>query len=244
MLGLCYHAVGEARCGGVVRPDELAWQLGWARRRGYRPARFTDAVLAAGGGERVLAVTFDDGYASVISHALPILSRLDMVGTVFPRFDRLGQPGWLSCDDLERLLGEGWEIGSHTLTHPRLPALPQPALEHELRESKRELERELGVRCRAVAYPLGEADGRVVAAAAEAGYEAGAALLGVPAPAGPLAWARAGIDGNEGRVAFRLRVARPVRRLRRSPVASRLWHTVRSPRAEEHRRGVEPQSTA
>jgi peptidoglycan/xylan/chitin deacetylase (PgdA/CDA1 family) len=221
-LVLCYHAVGDLHAGGVVPPRELAWQLETLLGRGYRSGTFSEVVRGAAHGGRALAVTFDDGYASVITDALPILTRLGLVGTVFPRLDRLGQAGSLTSADLVRLRDAGWEIGSHTLTHPQLTALDDRSLEHELRESKHRLEAEIGAPCSAIAYPRGEADRRVVAAAAAVGYEAGAALLGVPVcAAGPLAWPRVGVDGRDGRLMFRLRVSRPLRFLRRSRLGAR-----------------------
>ena len=182
---------------------------------------FTDAVLGRARG-RSLAVTFDDGHASVLDQALPVLARHGLVGTVFPRLDELGREGWLGVADLTALLAAGWEVGSHTLTHARLTTLTDGALQHELAESKRELERLLEVPCRSIAYPRGEADARVIAAAAAAGYEAGAAVSGVPVEYGSLAWPRVGVHGQEGRLLFRVRVSRPFRAVRSSPRATRL----------------------
>ena len=139
-----------------------------------------------------MAVTFDDGHASVLDQALPMLARHGFVGTVFPRLDVLGSPGSLSQPGLEALVAAGWEVGSHTLTHRNLTTLDDAELERELAGSKRELEALLGRPCRSIAYPRGDADERVLAAAAAAGYEAGAALYGVPVPQGRLGLAAGG----------------------------------------------------
>lgn len=53
-------------------------------------------------------------------------------------------------------------IGSHTLTHPVLPSLPDAALERELGESRRMLEEKLGRPVASFAYPNGDYDARVL----------------------------------------------------------------------------------
>lgn len=225
-LVLCYHAVGDVGAGAFVPPQELDWQLGTLVAQGYRPACFADAVLGTIPG-RVLAISFDDGYVSVQDEALPVLAKYGLVGTVFPRLDRLNDAGFVTGAGLERLVEAGWEVGSHSLTHRRLTTLDDDELWHELGASKREIERLTGRLCRSIAYPFGDADGRVIAAAGAAGYEAGAALLGVPVDAGPLAWPRVGVHGLEGRLRFRLRTSRPVRAFRCSSPGARLVHTLR-----------------
>jgi peptidoglycan/xylan/chitin deacetylase (PgdA/CDA1 family) len=75
----------------------------------------------------------------------------------------------------------GIEIGSHTLTHPRLPDLPVERLVWELGESKRVLESWLGVPVTSLAYPYGAVDERVKRAAQQAGYE-----LAVATNSGPI----------------------------------------------------------
>src|SRR2546423_1506780 len=72
--------------------------------------------------------------------------------------------------------GAGWEIGSHTRSHPHLPALPPDSLEEELKGSRERLEDALGLPCRSIAYPYGDVNRRVVRAAERAGYEAAGTL--------------------------------------------------------------------
>lgn len=225
-LVLCYHGVGDIAAGAFVHPHDLDWQLGWLVGRGYRPATFSDAVLGSPEG-RVLAVTFDDGHISVLDEALPILARHGLVGSVFPRLEELGRPESLALADLERLVSVGWEVGSHTLTHPlRLTTLTDDELRRELGASKSEWEHLLGIPCRAIAYPRGDADERVIKAAAVAGYGAGAGVLGVPIPWGTLGWPRVGVHGSEGSLLFRLRVSRTLRYLRMSDRGARLVSAI------------------
>jgi len=242
-LVLCYHAVSERwRATLAVHPRQLEEQLRGLARRGYRARTFSEALAAPAGG-RELAVTFDDAYRSVFELAFPIMSTLGMPATVFVPTALVGSgapmswPGidqWLdgpyasqltgmSWAQLAALADAGWEVGSHTRSHARLPELDDDALAQELRGSREECEARLGRPCRALAYPYGAVDARVVAAAHEAGYRFAAAL---PARLGGeqrLRWSRVGVYPRDGLLRFRVKVSPSVRRLR----ASRAWPTIR-----------------
>lgn len=236
VIVLCYHAVSPRWDADLsVTPDALDRQIGHLRSRGWKATTFTDAVLGRASG-RVLAITFDDAFASVARYAAPILARHGVPATVFAPTSfmdgaaDLAWPGtahWQhsSCaqeltamewSDLRGLAEAGWEIGSHTCTHPRLTTLDDARLRVELTESRERCARELGRPCRSIAYPYGDVDARVAAAAAAAGYEAGAKLASDLRTEGPLRFPRVGIYHPDGWPRFRLKVAGPVRRLRRS----------------------------
>lgn len=226
-LVVCYHAVSEEWPAQIaVTPERFEQQLRLLVGRGYRGATFTEAVTAPPH-RKTLAVTFDDGVRSVLELAQPVLAGLGLPATVFVPTDFVGSgepmrwPGieeWrggpherelvpLGWDELRRLRGEGWEIGSHTRSHPRLVTLDDDALAEELRGSRARLEAELGEPCRSFAYPFGEVDERVIAAAGAAGYEAACTLLESDAGASALSWPRVGIWRSDGPASFRLKLA-------------------------------------
>ncbi len=201
-LVLGYHAISAGwPCTLAVSPQALEEQLERVVRRGYRGVTLTEMVTERPRGP-VVVVTFDDAYRSVPELALPILQRLGLRGTVFaPTSHMDGTPmhwpgidGWLDTehrseltgctwDELAVLARAGWEIGSHTCTHARLPALGDAPLADELLRSRQECEQRLGAPCRTIAYPYGDSDARVAAAAAAAGYVA--TVGGPPSPGGP-----------------------------------------------------------
>lgn len=247
VLVLCYHAVSPTWSAALsVTPERLRDQLARLVARGYRGATFTQAVLEQRSG-RVLCVTFDDAYASVLTEALPILDELGLPGTVFAptayigRGEPMAWPGierWLETpdrgelvplgwDDLARLQERGWEIGSHTRSHPRLTQLDDDELERELEESRRELESRLGG-CTSLAYPYGDLDDRVVEAARRAGYFAAGALPSRLAAPSKLAWPRLGVYHDDGPVTFALKVSRTVRLLRRTSAWNLAHRAVRA----------------
>ena len=217
-----------------VTPERMREQLGALARRGYRGATFLEAATNPPA-DRTVAVTFDDSYRSVAALGRQILDELGWPGTVFVPTDYAGADGprgwdgtdhWLDTphaaelqpmawEELAALRDAGWEIGSHTRSHPHLTGCSDAELAAELGGSKADCERELGSPCETVAYPYGEHDGRVVAAAIEAGYAAAAAL---PARAERRpqrhAYPRVGVWADTGALRFWLKASPLVRRLR------------------------------
>lgn len=232
VLILCYHSLSETWPAPTsVRPGDFECQLEDLLGRGYRPMTFTGA-LTAPAGERALAVTFDDAHRSVLELAAPAMARLGVPGTVFVPTDYAGSGRpmawdgydvWLGTEheeelrcmgweELRALAERGWEVGSHTRTHPRLPELGCEEIRAELTESRRRCEERLGAPCRSIAYPYGEYDDRVVRVAREAGYSFGATVPRGPRAPLPLAWPRVGVYHGEG--ARRVRLRARSRRLR------------------------------
>ena len=235
VLVLCYHGVSETWPADIaVTPHDLDAQLQRLVRNGYRGATFTEAVTSPPS-ERTLAVTFDDAYLSVLELAFPILEALELPGTVFVVTDFAdterslvwdGIDMWadgehadelrgLSWDQLAGLDAAGWEVGSHTRTHPRLTRLSDEALDEELAASRAACERALGHPCRSIAYPYGDVDRRVVAAAGRAGYlTAGSLPSRLDSNPSVLDWPRIGIYRGDSMGRFGLKTSTAVRRLR------------------------------
>ena len=234
VLVLCYHAVSERWPAMLsVTPHRLERQLRLLVGRGYRGVTFHQAVTSPPA-PRTVAVTFDDAFESVLELGLPILSRLGLPGTVFvpSAFPGSKQPmawpgidEWLggpyerelvpmSWDELNGLADAGWEIGSHTRTHPRLTELSDAELEAELTGSREQCEAMLGRSCPSIAYPYGDHDARVIEAAGRCGYESAATLPGPLHEPSPLRWPRVGVFGIDHSLRFRAKVSPTVRRLR------------------------------
>jgi peptidoglycan/xylan/chitin deacetylase (PgdA/CDA1 family) len=80
----------------------------------------------------------------------------------------------LTLSEIKRLLAAGMEIGSHTITHPKLSQLPAESSWREVVESRSELEKALGVPVWSIAYPFGGTDSvssRELQMAERAGYD-------------------------------------------------------------------------
>lgn len=238
-LTLCYHGVSPTWPAILsVTPERLAGQVEALLRRGYRTTTFSELAAGTPAG-RELAITFDDAYRSVIELGLPVLERLGVAATLFVPTAHPGTelpmlwPGieeWaggeherelvpMGWDEVRALRDAGWEIGSHTVTHPRLTDLGDDALAAELGESRERLEDELGQRCRSIAYPYGDVDARVVAVARAAGYDTGAALPKPPHGRRDLEEPRVGVWRGDGSLRFAVKVSPLARRLRGGPLA-------------------------
>jgi peptidoglycan/xylan/chitin deacetylase (PgdA/CDA1 family) len=234
VLVLCYHAVSESwRDPLSVTPERFASQLRALVDRGYRGVTFTEAVTGSPNG-KVMAVTFDDAYKSVHDLAFPIMSKLRLVGTTFAVTDFVDReqpmvwPGidqWvggpherelLSVSRLEvgRLLEAGWEVGSHTCSHPHLSKLEDGALAGELERSRLACERLTGAPCTSLAYPYGDFDERVVDAVGAAGYKAAGTLTARFENGRPLEWPRVGVYSSDDARRFRIKVSPAVRHVR------------------------------
>jgi peptidoglycan/xylan/chitin deacetylase (PgdA/CDA1 family) len=235
VLVLCYHAVSAKFPASLsVSPNALREQLSMLVRHGYRGATFSSALSEPHPG-MTLAVTFDDAYRSVIELGFPILSELGLPGTVFAPTAYIGTerpmrwPGidrWhgtaheselvpCSWSELEMLVDAGWEVGSHTRTHPRLPELPNDELATELRASRQECWERLAVPCHSIAYPYGAVDRRVAQAVGDAGYSFAAELPGsFRTPSAALRWPRVGVYHRDAKWRFWLKTARFSRSLR------------------------------
>lgn len=232
-LVLCYHGVSEDwPTDYVVTPANLERQIEHLLARGYRAVTFAEAARGAPG--RVMAVTFDDAFASIADLAYPILARLGVPGTVFvpTDFPDRGEPmswagmeRWLdgphenellpaSWRQLQFLAKAGWEVGSHTRSHPKLTSLSDAELRSELAGSRSELIERIGGSCDSLAYPYGYYDDRVVRFARSTGYTAAATLLGEISAHSPMTVPRIAIYRAEGMGIFRLKVSPTVRRLR------------------------------
>lgn len=246
---LCYHAVSDdwPTPTAVTRSD-LRDQLVLLRRRGYRGVTFSEAVRGNGDG-RVVALTFDDAHLSVHEHVRPALDALGWPATVFAPTRCVGPAGSMAWDgnqqwaeawgdelrsmgwpELSELAAQGWEIGSHTQTHPFLPELSPEALERELVGSREDIETEVGIRCESIAYPYGAIDARVVAAARDAGYLAGAATLDGVAGGGDLARQRVVVGRGDAGRRFRWKSQLVTRRVLGNPGVRRVRARVRAGR--------------
>jgi peptidoglycan/xylan/chitin deacetylase (PgdA/CDA1 family) len=236
VLVLGYHGISD-RWPAVtaVTPVAFGEHVRRLARRGYRGVTFLDAVRGRAGG-KVVAVTFDDAHRSVHQHAWPVLRELGWPATVFVPTEhatRQTPMGWsgneewlgeweheLACMDwpeLAELAAAGWEVGSHSRTHPRLTRLSPGELRAELEDSRTEIRRRLGGGGDSIAYPYGDTNDAVEAAARAAGYTAGAgAPAGLEEPVRPMRWPRVMLDRTHVERRFRVRTDPRVRWLART----------------------------
>jgi peptidoglycan/xylan/chitin deacetylase (PgdA/CDA1 family) len=174
-LVLCYHLVSPT----------------WEHRLSIEPELLLRQVRALARFRRV-RVTFDDAFRSATS-VFPGLRELGVPIQVFvcSGYARTGTPltipelagdepsqlATMAWDELRSHAEDGVDISAHSVSHPQLTTLSDSELRAELTESKAEVEAELDAPCTELAYPYGEHDERVRAAARSAGYHRAYALM-------------------------------------------------------------------
>jgi len=182
---LLYHDISDEGPGPyTLSPPLFAAQMEWLFSEGFRvvPVRELERTSATGSG-RTVVITFDDGYASFLDHAFPVLSSygfpatINIVGAWAGRFIET-EPGrnrpLLSWDEYRFLLGTGLvDLGCHTfdLHHPGgAPAVPAEKLRQDLRRFQETMERETGRTADILAWPYGTYDRSGMDEARRAGF--------------------------------------------------------------------------
>lgn len=189
---LMYHrvesAVSAAETAYAVDRRLFAAQMDWLARDGWQPCTvraFEAWILGrAALPVRSVLITFDDGFAGLHEHVLPLLAARGWPATVFLVSGLIGQHDtWMAREHQAAahhpLLGRGhimemarggFEFHSHTSQHPDLTTLDDAALREQLSGSRLALQDLLGTAVDYLAYPFGRNDERVRATAASAGY--------------------------------------------------------------------------
>ena len=189
---------------------------------GYRVTDLMDALALLDRGTapaRTVALTFDDGFADVRDHALPVLADLGFRATVFVTTGVTDgrcsfswyarQPAILGWDDVVSLdRGGTLRFEAHTVSHPSLLALDAADARAEIVDSRVELESHLGRPVCAFAYPAGLYGERERRLVADAGYIAAVSCEpGVNLPdTDRFALRRRQIDARDGLVDFRAKI--------------------------------------
>lgn len=114
-------------------------------------------------------VTFqvDDGKLSTYTEVYPRLKQAGFVGSAALVSSWVGQPGFVTKSQVRELIRQGWDILSHSRTHPDLTALlaekGREAVRYEFTQSARELEDITGLPIYGFVHPEGAQNGTTVA---------------------------------------------------------------------------------
>ena len=181
---LTWHSLDDS--GSVISTSPAAFraQVRRLREQGYEGVTLRELIDGWDGRAalppRPVALTFDDGFRSVLEVAAPVLGESGFRATVFVVARACGgRNDWpgasrriptlplLSAADLLTLIDLGHEVGAHGLTHRRLDVMDVEDAEGEIAGARARLEDAVGCEVTAFAYPYGrtsEAVRRQVAA--------------------------------------------------------------------------------
>lgn len=175
-----------------VRPEAFRAQLRLLLAAGFEIVTVGEFVERSGGRKPppgIVALSFDDGMDDNHSVVLPVLREHGLRATVYVATGLIGKPNpWMApesgarmmtVDELRELTAAGFEIGAHTVSHPNLSRLGFGECLREMRASRDELERRLGVEVRTFAYPSCHYGPAAVEAARAAGFTAAVTCQGL-----------------------------------------------------------------
>lgn len=209
---LLYHAVGSGP--DACPKDDFTKQMAWLS--GHATVLSLDTLLEGNDTSPLqVAITFDDGYASVAQVAAPIMAQYGLSATVYlttacigegettrvdsdPKSGHLTGERFMVWSEVRALHSAGWQIGSHGLHHLDMTAQDAKELHHQLEASRELIEEHIAATCKAFAYPWGRNNARTRQAVAVAGYAHAAGTLHGPVLPNttPLAFKRIDIRRN------------------------------------------------
>jgi peptidoglycan/xylan/chitin deacetylase (PgdA/CDA1 family) len=186
-----YHHIAISPIGSryYVAPQNFESHLKLLHDWGYQTISTSLLVQAITQGASLpphpIIITFDDANADNYTNAFPIMKKYGFTGVLYVPYTYIGVPNYLTVDQIHEMAAAGWEVGSHTLTHPsNFLVLSPAALRNEIVESRQKLEALLGLPILTFAYPFGENSDGAVDYVHFAGYIAGMGATGFTADQG------------------------------------------------------------
>jgi len=213
---LCYHSISNDGWDFSVNKREFEKQIKYLSTR-YQFVSLRDIVQYLSGKKTLsspsVAITFDDGYKDILS-IVPLLKSLGVRPTVFVISNQgnenkmeLGTDRkFLNAKDINRLIENAWEVGSHTRTHPDLNLLTEDQLNEEITRSKGEIEMKVQEKVYSLAFPKGRYSRTALLSAKKAGYKMCLTMNdGIIAQnSDPFQMPRIGVDGTHSFEEFKV----------------------------------------
>ncbi len=118
-----------------------------------------------------IVLSFDNGYQSQYSNALPVLRRLGW--KAIENMQLSGLPpsqGGLSEAQIKGLIAAGWELDTQGYSHAELIALSAPELRFQIERTRQVIQRRYHQQVKWFCYPSGHYNATVIAAVKRAGF--------------------------------------------------------------------------
>ncbi|MGD1059449.1 MAG: polysaccharide deacetylase family protein, partial [Solirubrobacteraceae bacterium] len=178
---LMYHVIAAPPAGApfpglYVEPTEFAEQMQALKSAGWHAVTLDQAEaywrhgVQLGAGKPIV-LSFDNGYQSQYTQALPVLRRLGWVGVENIQLSGLPpSQGGLGPEEIRGLLTAGWELDTQGMSHASLISLNAEQLRYQIVDARQILQQRYHIPVNWFCYPSGLYDATVVAAVKAAGY--------------------------------------------------------------------------
>jgi peptidoglycan/xylan/chitin deacetylase (PgdA/CDA1 family) len=179
---LVYHVINTRPAQSTAAPalyvpvDEFSSQMEALKANGWHAvtldqiAAYWTRGVSLGPGQPIV-ITFDNGYGSQYTNALPILRELGWVGVENLQLSGLPpSDGGLTDVQIRGLIAAGWELDTQGISHTDLTAVDPAQLSNEVATARQTLHSRYGVPVNWFSYPSGDYNAAVIAAVKAAGY--------------------------------------------------------------------------
>ena len=185
---LLYHSIDNTGSVISILPQDFRAQMRYLCRAGYRTIRLSEYLEYMNGNrkpsEKMVVITFDDGFRNNYIEAFPILKKYGFTATIFISTSHVGKrSSWesdvflpelsmLTWDEIKEMSDYGIEFESHACRHCFLSRLSDAEARYEMTESKRIIEKKTGHRVQFFCHPYGDWSADTKRLAKECGYKA------------------------------------------------------------------------
>jgi peptidoglycan/xylan/chitin deacetylase (PgdA/CDA1 family) len=178
---LMYHVIASPPPGApfpglYVAPSEFAEQMHALKNAGWHAVTMDQVAAYWGRGiplgpGKPIVLTFDNGYRSQYTQALPVLRQLGWVGDENIQLSGLPpSQGGLTTEQVRGLIAAGWELDTQGYSHADLIRLGPGELHYQVATTRRILQQRYRVPVNWFCYPSGHYDANVIAEVKAAGF--------------------------------------------------------------------------
>jgi peptidoglycan/xylan/chitin deacetylase (PgdA/CDA1 family) len=171
---LVYHALGPAPAGApfpglYVSYGDFKSEMAWLHSHGYQAVTLDEVMKSWYHGgtlpAKPIVITFDNGYPAQVRFAPHVMARYGWPGVLNEITENHLPPRYIWP-----IIHRGWEVDSHSLTHPDLTTATPAELWAQVHGSRVYLRKTFHIPSNSFCYPSSKYDAAVIAAVKRAWY--------------------------------------------------------------------------
>lgn len=163
----------------AISPQRFAAQMGYLKQQGYQTLNLDQLIKTPPSAKKQIVITFDDGFADNYQNAFPILQQHGFCATLFlvssqiDHYSRWTKKPYkmLTWTQIHEMQKYNIHFQSHTQNHVNLAQIPNTQAITELRDSKQQIQEQLGQSVKHLAYPYGCYHADTLALVEQTGYK-------------------------------------------------------------------------